>query len=116
VKCTACGAELDGPLRNPIYNDKKGLIIDYLGAIVTLDGVELKLTKKEYILLCWFVNHPNQAVSKEELLMFVWKDGRKNDNTQTVTEHIRRLRRKLGTRNYIETRVNKGYTWRVTTS
>ena len=63
--------------------------------IVTLDGIELDLTPKEYELLLLLATHPGRAFSREFLLQRLW--GYDYDGfDRTVDTHITRLRKKLG--------------------
>ncbi len=64
--------------------------------VVTLDGVELDLTPKEYELLLLLASHPGRAFSREFLLQHLW--GYDYDGfDRTVDTHMTRLRKKLGT-------------------
>jgi len=64
--------------------------------VVTLEGVELDLTPKEYELLLLLASHPGRAFSREFLLQHLW--GYDYDGfDRTVDTHITRLRKKLGT-------------------
>ena len=49
-----------------------GLVVDYLGHSVSVDGIELKLTPKEYELLVYFILNKNIALTREQLLRCVW--------------------------------------------
>ena len=72
------------------------LYIYELERVVTLDGVELDLTPKEYELLLLLASHPGRAFSREFLLQHLW--GYDYDGfDRTVDTHITRLRKKLGT-------------------
>jgi DNA-binding response OmpR family regulator len=72
------------------------LSIYELERIVTLDGVELDLTPKEYELLLLLASHPGRAFSREFLLQHLW--GYDYDGfDRTVDTHMTRLRKKLGT-------------------
>jgi DNA-binding response OmpR family regulator len=72
------------------------LCIYELERIVTLEGVELDLTPKEYELLLLLASHPGRAFSREFLLQHLW--GYDYDGfDRTVDTHITRLRKKLGT-------------------
>jgi DNA-binding response OmpR family regulator len=72
------------------------LCIYELERVVTLDGVELDLTPKEYELLLLLALHPGRAFSREFLLQHLW--GYDYDGfDRTVDTHITRLRKKLGT-------------------
>ena len=72
------------------------LCIYELEHVVTLDGVELDLTPKEYELLLLLALHPGRAFSREFLLQHLW--GYDYDGfDRTVDTHMTRLRKKLGT-------------------
>ncbi len=72
------------------------LCIYELERVVTLDGVVLDLTPKEYELLLLLASHPGRAFSREFLLQHLW--GYDYDGfDRTVDTHITRLRKKLGT-------------------
>ena len=72
------------------------LSIYELERVVTLDGVELDLTPKEYELLVLLASHPGRAFSREFLLQHLW--GYDYDGfDRTVDTHMTRLRKKLGT-------------------
>lgn len=86
-----------------------GLVIDYLGHMVTIDGEELKLTPKEYELLVYFSKNPNIALSREQLLSKIWGYDFYGDD-RTVDTHIKTLRNNLGKyRNLITTVRGMGY-------
>lgn len=85
------------------------LTIDIEQHTVTLDGVRLVLTYKEYELLKLFLSHPGVAFTREQLLDKVW-DTQYALETRTVDMHIRTLRQKLGRYgDRIETVRNVGY-------
>ena len=72
------------------------LSIYELERVVTLDGVELDLTPKEYELLLLLASHPGRAFSREFLLQHL--RGYDYDGfDRTVDTHMTRLRKKLGT-------------------
>lgn len=63
--------------------------------VVTLNGVPIDLTPKEYELLLLLASHPGRAFSREFLLQQLW--GYEYDGfDRTVDTHITRLRKKLG--------------------
>jgi DNA-binding response OmpR family regulator len=70
-----------------------GLRIDGPRRQVTLDGVPLSLTMREFDLLRFFVGHPGVAFTRVELLEKVW--GWSFGDQSTVTVHVRRLREKV---------------------
>ncbi len=59
-----------------------------------LDGVEVKLTAKEFLLLEYFLQHPGRVLSRDLLLTDVW-GYRYTGGSRTVDVHVRRLRDKL---------------------
>jgi DNA-binding response OmpR family regulator len=69
--------------------------IDLAARQVTVDGVPIDLTVKEFDLLAFFAAQPRRAFSRDELLRSVWQSAAQWQRASTVTEHIRRLRSKL---------------------
>jgi two-component system response regulator VicR len=61
--------------------------------VALLHGAPLALTVREFDLLAFFLKHPRQAFSREELLAAVW--GWTYGDLSTVTVHVRRLREKI---------------------
>lgn len=55
---------------------------------------EISLTAKEFDLLWLMASHPNQVFSRLQLLEQIWESRYEGDE-DTVTVHIRRLRRKI---------------------
>lgn len=70
------------------------LQIDTDASIVTLQGTEITLTRKEYDLLCTLASTPNKIFSRDNLLNSLWGFDYFGD-VRTVDSHIRRLRSKL---------------------
>jgi two-component system response regulator VicR len=95
-----------------------GLVIDLAAAAVTLDGKPVELTRKEYALLAFFAQSQGRCLNREELLQHVWGSVGDWQDSATVTEHIRRLRRKIDPdpRNprFIETVRGLGYRFATT--
>lgn len=77
------------------------------------NGTELALTSREYALLRYFMHHPGEVLSAEDLLEHVW-DANADPFTASVRVILSRLRRKLGAPSPIETITNAGYTLRST--
>lgn len=61
---------------------------------VLLDGKDISLTSKEFDLLYFLVQHPNEVFSKNQLFQQIWSLDPINEPA-TVTVHINRLRDKL---------------------
>lgn len=71
------------------------LEIDERSRRVTLDGVELALTPKEFDLLAFFAHDPGAALRRPDILRSVWQTTWYG-TTKTLDAHIASLRRKLG--------------------
>ncbi|MBG6180589.1 response regulator transcription factor [Arthrobacter sp. CAN_A1] len=70
-----------------------GFRLDPLARTVEHRGVELSLTVREYELLAWFLRHPQQVFTRDELIRSVW--GWDFGDLSTVTVHVRRVREKI---------------------
>lgn len=62
---------------------------------VLVDGSPLELTRKEFDLLYFLVEHPYQVFSKEQLYEQVWKLNAEFGGDVNVKTHIKTLRKKL---------------------
>ena len=62
--------------------------------VVAVDGDEVRLTAKEFLLLHYLVQHQGRVLSRDLLLTDVW-GYQYTGGTRTVDVHIRRLREKL---------------------
>jgi DNA-binding response OmpR family regulator len=69
------------------------LLVDTRAHETRIAGQPLALTLLEFELLAFFMRHPLQAFSREQLLEQVW--GYSYGDTATVTVHVRRLREKI---------------------
>lgn len=78
---------------------------------VYVNEMEVLLTSKEYDILYFMANNPDQVFSKETLLDRIWGMDSYVD-TATVTVHIGKLRDKLP-ENLIETVWGAGYRFRI---
>ena len=77
------------------YYEYKTLKIDYNAHSVYINNNEIKLTPKEYELLCFFAQNENIALSREQLLSNLWGYDFFGDD-RTVDTHIKMLRNNLG--------------------
>jgi len=68
----------------------------------------IKISPKEYDLLCCLVKNQNKVLSKETIQVLVWK-SENTIETRTVDVHIQRLRKKLELNNEIKTVTKVGY-------
>lgn len=72
---------------------------------------DLNLTNKEYDILHYLIIHPNQTISKDEMIDKLW-NGEFLGETRVIDVHINSLRKKLLSNNAnisIETIFKKGY-------
>lgn len=96
-------------IRNGIFT------IDSYGKKVFKGGKEIDLTPKEYSLIKLFIENPNKAFSRDELLDLVWGKDYFADS-KIIDVNIRRLRSKIedssSKEGYIETIWGLGYRWR----
>ena len=74
-----------------IYENLK---VDYQGRVVYINDSEIKLTPKEYELLCFFIKNTGVALSRETLLNKIWGYDFFGDD-RTVDTHIKMLRNSL---------------------
>lgn len=87
----------------------KGLKVDIKLKICTINGLEIKLSKKEFEILVFLMKNQNRIFTRDELLDFVWKDEVVVLD-RTVDVNITRLRQKLGEYGHcIITRSGYGY-------
>jgi DNA-binding response OmpR family regulator len=85
------------------------ITIDEDRHIVAVDGQEVRLTAKEFLLLQYLIRHRGRVLSRDLLLTDVW-GYQYTGGTRTVDVHIRRLREKIPMLNdAIETIKQFGY-------
>ncbi len=86
-----------------------GLVVDFAGRNVYVDGEKISITPKEYDLLYYFVKNVGIALSRERLLREVWGYDYYGDD-RTVDTHIKMLRSSVKEyRKYIVTLRGVGY-------
>lgn len=92
-----------------------GVCMDLSGIRVTKDGKDLECSVTEYRLLRYFLGHPGQVLTQDQILGAVWDSEGRYVNANTLQVNIRRLRRKLGddpaNPRYIRTIHGIGYLW-----
>ncbi len=90
----------------------EGLQLDLEFKRCSVDGEEVKLTKKEFELLAYLIKHRGKICSREQILNRVWKDE-VIVLERVVDVNITRLRSKIGNYgSYIITRSGFGYGFR----
>jgi DNA-binding response OmpR family regulator len=107
-------SEEAGALETLTFGD---LSIDPKRRAVHVRGKPVVLTAKEFDLLWLFVRHPEQVLTRDQLLNQVWGYDFYGDES-TVTVHIRRLREKIepdpANPTYIQTFRGVGYKFEPT--
>lgn len=90
------GARLTAALRRapPRLVAFADCVVDLDAHVVRRDGHQVALTRREHALLAHLATHPGQAFTRQHLLIAVW--GSRSYTRETVTEHVRTLRQKLG--------------------
>lgn len=73
----------------------KGLSVDFPARIVTVDGVRVEMTPKEYDLFFYMVKNKGLALTRESLISEVWGYDFFGDE-RTLDTHIKLLRKSLG--------------------
>jgi DNA-binding response OmpR family regulator len=89
------------------------IMIDLLGKGVKVENQPIKLTRKEYALLLYFIANKGKVVSKNAIAEHLWGDGVDvADNFDFIYSHIKNLRKKLleaGAKDYIQAAYGMGY-------
>jgi DNA-binding response OmpR family regulator len=73
-----------------------GLHIDRDARLVRVDGAEVALTRREFDVLAYLADNAGRVIGTSELLERVWQSSADWQDPNTVKEHIRRLRAKVG--------------------
>jgi len=89
------------------------LTINLLAKQVSVCNLPVKLTKKEYALLLYFMANKGKVISKNAIAEHLWGDEIDiSDNFDFIYSHIKNLRKKLidtGSRDYIQSAYGMGY-------
>ena len=102
------------------YEEKKGIIqgkfkLDIYAKRIFKNNKEIDLTPKEYSIIKLFIENPNKAFSRDELMDLVWGEYYIVD-PKIVDVNITRLRSKIEfsslNEKFIETIWGFGYRWR----
>lgn len=102
---------------NPVAENRNvlqvdGLVLDLEFKRCMVDGVEVKMAKKEFEILAYLISHRGTICSREQILGKVWK----NEVVvldRTIDVNITRVRNKIGAYgSYIVTRSGYGYGFR----
>jgi len=90
-------------------------IIDLYSQKVLKNNIEIDVTPKEYLIMKIFLENPNKAFTRDDLLDLVWGKNYFGD-AKIIDVNIRRLRAKIednpSNPKYIETVWGIGYRWK----
>ena len=92
-------ARVRAHLRTPVQPETTRLHVadielDMLRRTVTRDGEPVHLSAKEFDLLAYFMRHPGQVLSRQQILNGVW-DYNHDPGTNIIEVYVGYLRRKL---------------------
>ena len=71
-----------------------GIRMDLTQHVVSVEGREVRLTAKEFLLLQYFLEHRGRVLSRDLMLTDVW-GYQYTGGSRTVDVHVRRLREKI---------------------
>lgn len=99
---------LQDSLEHTVY-EKEGLLVNFTGRVVMVDGKQVDMTPKEYELLFYLVKNRGIALTREKLITEVWGYDYFGDD-RTLDTHIKLLRSSLGRyRSFLVTLRGVGY-------
>jgi DNA-binding response OmpR family regulator len=73
----------------------EGLSLDLATREVTVGNLMVSTTAREFDLLSFLASSPRQVFTRQQLLENVWDSSGEWQDPDTVTEHIRRIRRRI---------------------
>ncbi|MBI5055795.1 MAG: response regulator transcription factor [Nitrospirae bacterium] len=69
--------------------------VDFKKHLVTVSGKKIDLTPKEFELLCFFINHRGEALSRDTIRKSAWKGSQIYSWSRVIDVHIQHLRQKI---------------------
>lgn len=94
-------------VKNTEKQKEKGLVLYEDSYQAFYDGISLKLTLSEFLLLQTLKKEPKRAFTREQLILRIFNEDYMG-NDRIIDAHIKNLRKKLP-KNYIKTIVGVGY-------
>lgn len=73
----------------------RGLCIKPRKGEVLLNGEKIHLTKHEFMLLYYFMDHPNIVITREDLIVQLYPNIEREILDRTIDVHIKKLRSKI---------------------
>ena len=77
----------------PVFTSGR-LAIDFLRRSVSIDGAPVKLTRKEYEVLCLLAENAGRVMTHQQILTAIWGEAHRQD-TDYLRVYVRQLRQKL---------------------
>ena len=91
------------------------LTIDHRSFKISVNNIELSVTKKEYDILVYFISNRNRVLTQAAIVEHLWQDEIEfADSYKFLYTHIWNLRKKLqdaGCSNYLKSVYGIGYKW-----
>ena len=98
-------------IKNEKISFDENCFFDFKSAIIKMNEKEVRLTKKEKLLMNLFLSKKNQVISYESIEDYVWEGN--FASLESIRSLIRRLR-KIIDKDYIQTVVDTGYIFKCT--
>lgn len=96
--------KVDYAYKNLTYEKKKRRLM--------IDHKIIELTKKEHDVIAYLIDHKEQVISKQQLLLAVWDIDGEFVSEGAVNVTINRIRKKMNTKSkWIQTVFGIGYRW-----
>ena len=90
---------------NKIYFDEN-CYFDFKSSLLVINGFEIRLTKKEKLLINLFLSKKNQVITYETIENYVWEGS--FVSLESIRSLIRRVRKILN-KEFIQTVIETGY-------
>ena len=105
-------ARIQAVLRRTMPRSGHGVVCDRASLVCTVDGVPVKLPRKEFEILALFLENPGRIFSREEILKKVWPE-QVIVVDRSIDVHVTRIRGKIAPYGgNIITRSGYGYGWK----
>ena len=88
----------------------KNMVLDPFARALSIEGQEVELTEKEYLLVEILIRNSERPLTRREIAEYVWQNA--TDSTNIVDVYVNFLRKKIETishKKYIQTVRGTGY-------
>lgn len=86
-------------------------LFDFTHLLFQVHNNPVELSKTEQKLLCLLVENQGTVMSRDSLIDSIWTDGAEYVDENALSVTVKRLRDKLGAKEYIKTIYGIGYSW-----